>query len=205
MDIAGKNGSPSLETIEQDCWVKMLNGSLSYKDVFHNPVVANRNKEGVNMRTVVLRKADAIQKQLFFHTDIRSGKWKELQADPHVSWLFYNPAARVQIRAAGMAVLHCNDVVADEAWLKSTMSSRKIYMGEQGPSSIAGMPVSGLPQKFEMADPTPQESEAGRKNFGMVATNIQWMEWLWLNSAGHRRAAFHYHDDKSFSANWLVP
>jgi len=59
--------------------------------------------------------------------------------------------------------------------------------------------------KFDKEDPTPVESEAGRKNFAIISAQIQWMEWLWLSSSGHRRASFRYTADGKFSANWLLP
>ncbi len=194
-----------LPALEKDCWLRLLNGSLSFKNPFHHPVVANSNAEGVNMRTVVLRKVDTEKKELAFHTDIRSGKWAEIQADNKISWIFYNPAGRMQLRLSGHAALHHDDAIANEAWSKSTMSSRKIYSGKLGPSVVAAMPVSGLPSKFETADPTPEESEAGRKNFGIIITKIKWMEWLWLNSGGHRRASFKYDANDGCAGSWLVP
>jgi pyridoxine/pyridoxamine 5'-phosphate oxidase len=152
-----------------------------------------------------LRKVNIAEKQLAFHTDIRSGKWNDLQQQNKISWLFYDAAARIQIRLNGTAALHHDDKIADEGWQSSTMSSRKIYLGEQSPSAISPLPVSGLPTAFEANDPTPEECIAGRKNFGIVVTTITWMEWLWLNSRGHRRAGFKYLDDGSFTANWLIP
>lgn len=194
-----------LAALEKDCWLRLLNASLHYKDPLHNPVVANVNDQGINQRTVVLRKVDTEKKELSFHTDVRSGKWTELKKNPAVSWLFYNPAGRIQIRLSGAAVLHHNDIVAENAWQNSTLSSRKIYLGQNGPSSLSANPVSGLPPAFESADPTPEQSEAGRKNFGVVTTKISWMEWLWLNSKGHRRASFKYHPGGQFDTTWLVP
>ena len=195
----------SLEGLEKDAWLRLLNGSVKYKDVLHNPVVANVNDYGINLRTVVLRKVNIAKKQLAFHTDIRSGKWNDLQQKNNISWLFYDSPGRIQIRLSGTATLHQDDVVADEAWTASNMSSRKIYLGEIGPSVIAVSPVSGLPAAFEANDPTPEESKAGRKNFGIVITSVSWMEWLWLNSKGHRRAGFKYFEDGSFRADWLIP
>jgi pyridoxamine 5'-phosphate oxidase len=195
----------NLEGIEKDCWLRLLNGCLRYKDPLHNPVVANVNSKGVNMRTVVLRKVSQQEKQLAFHTDIRSGKWNDLHQQNNISWLFYDAAARVQIRLSGKAGLHHDDAVAEAAWAASTMSSRKVYLCNPGPSAITENAVSGLPAAFEANDPTPEESETGRKNFGVVVTIINRMEWLWLNSKGHRRAGFDYAGDGSFSANWLIP
>ena len=194
-----------LTALEKDCWLRLLNGSLSYKNPLHNPVVANNSIKGINLRTVVLRKVDTLTKELFFHTDIRSGKWKELREDNSISWHFYNPAGKLQIRLSGNVTLHQDDAIANEAWSNSKMSSRKVYMGESGPSAIIALPASGLSQKFETDDPSPEESEAGRKNFGVVSAQINWMEWLWLNSKGHRRATFVYSSPENFEANWLIP
>ena len=195
----------NLNSLEADIWQKLSAGCSSYKNPLHNVAVANVNEHGVNMRTVVLRKVWVNDKKLAFHTDIRSGKWSELEQQNNISWLFYDAASRLQIRLSGRAILHQNDSIANDAWEASSMSSRKIYMGEDGPSTISPIPVSGLPAAFESNDPTPQESEIGRKNFGIVVADIVWMEWVWLNSKGHRRAGFNYAADKSFTANWLVP
>ncbi len=195
----------TLEALEKYCWQRLLNASLSYKDVLHNPVVANVNIHGVNMRTVVLRKVWPDEKQLAFNTDIRSGKWADFQQDKNISWLFYDGPGRMQIRLGGIAALHHDDALANNAWEASTMSSRKIYLGKKGPSALSSLPVSGLPAAFESNDPSPGQSMEGRKNFGLVTADIQWMEWLWLNSKGHRRATFSYNSDKSLIANWLVP
>lgn len=195
----------SLDGLEKDSWLRLLNAALRYKDAMHNPVVANINQYGINIRTVVLRKVKPVEKQLVFHTDIRSGKWKELQQQNNISWLFYDAPGRIQLRLSGKAVLHHNDTIAEEAWEGTTVSSRKIYMSQLAPSEIAAQPVSGLPTALEAEDPTPEESKAGRKNFGVVVTSVTWMEWLWLNSKGHRRASFSYFDDGNFKANWLIP
>lgn len=195
----------NLAGLEKDCWVRLLNGSLRYKDPLHNPAIANVNKQGVNMRTVVLRKVWTETKQLAFNTDIRSGKWQELKDDNRLSWLFYDEEHKLQIRVCGTSTLHQNDTTADEAWTASSMSSRKIYMIEPGPSTITLKPENGLPAAFETADPTAEQSIAGRKNFGTVITKVLWMEWLWLNSKGHRRAEFNYKEDTNFKADWLIP
>ncbi len=195
----------NLTDLEKDCWIRLLNGSLKGRDAFHNATVANINKQGINMRTVVLRKVDNALKTLAFHTDIRSGKWKELNEDNNISCLFYDATGGVQIRLAGKVTLHNDDEMAAKAWLKSNPNSRKIYMGEVGPSKNSELPTSGLPAAFESANPTLEESETGRKNFGVVVTKVKWMEWLWLNSKGHRRASFKYTDNNNFEANWLVP
>lgn len=195
----------NIDALENEVWMRLQMGALNYKDALHCPVVANTNSAGVNMRTVVLRKVWPLQKQLAFYTDIRSGKWKELAAQKNISWLFYDAESRIQIRLSGKATLHQEGSIAAEGWNETNMNSRKNYLGEKAPSSVIDFPVSGLPAAFETNDPTPEESIGGRKNFGVVLTSVQWMEWLWLNSNGHRRATFAYLEDGSFTGNWLVP
>jgi pyridoxamine 5'-phosphate oxidase len=206
MDTITINGiNYTLSELEKDCWIKLLNGSLKGRDPLHNPTVANINEHGVNLRTVVLRKVNTAEKTLTFHTDLRSGKWTELQENNNISWMFYDAVGRFQIRLAGKASLHHDDAIADDGWLKTPANSRKIYMGEIAPSKKSIKPTSGLPLTFESTDPTMEESEAGKQNFGVVVTHVNWMEWLWLNSQGHRRASFTYNNDHSFDAAWLIP
>ena len=48
-----------LTALEKDCWLRLLNGSLSYKNPLHNPVVANNSIKGINLRIHTgLRKID---------------------------------------------------------------------------------------------------------------------------------------------------
>jgi pyridoxamine 5'-phosphate oxidase len=194
-----------LADIEKDCWIRMLNGSLKSKDAMHNPVVANIENGIVSMRTVVLRKVDTKNKTILLHTDIRSGKWNGLEKNNVVSWLFYDAQSRFQIRVGGIAKLHHNDSIADEAWGRSSANSRKIYLGDKAPSEISDIPTSGLDAKFESNNPTLEETEIGRKNFGVVVTKVNWVDWLWLSSSGHRRAKFKYDSELNLKGSWLVP
>lgn len=194
-----------LHAIEKDCWQHLVNGALQPGDAFHTPVVGNITAQGISMRTVVLRKTCPVSKLLYFYTDIRSGKWAALQQQNSTSWLFYDAKTAIQIRASGFATLHHTGELADKAWDGSNIMNRKNYLSVLAPSAETGIPTNGLPPEFDHADFTKAQSEAGRKNFGVVVTNIQWMEWLWLNKEGHRRANFIYAEDGHYTASWLVP
>ena len=63
-------------------------------------------------------------------------------------------------------------------------------------------PTSGLPEHIEQENFTQEESEIGFQNFGIVAIQVQNIDWLWLHHAGHRRAYFDYVNG-SFS--WMIP
>jgi len=194
-----------LPALEKDCWHRLVNGAVQGRNPMHNATVANLGEAGINMRTVVLRKVSPIEKRLTFYTDIRSGKWGEIEQDNSISWLLYDAAARIQIRASGLASLHQTDELADLAWSSSNVLNRKNYLSVLVPSAATLNPVSGLTQEMESEEITLEQTEEGRKNFGVITTQIKWMEWLWLNGSGHRRASFVYDEAGKFTANWLVP
>ena len=194
-----------IDAIEKDCWHRLINGAVQYKHPMHNCVVANLNDTGINMRTVVLRKAWAIEKQLAFYTDIRSPKWNELIINDTINWLFYDDKARIQIKITGIAVLQQQNEFANLAWANTNGKSRKNYETLLSPSTESLHATSGMPAELEGAEETNEISEAGRQNFGVIISNVKIMEWLWLGTNGHRRAKFTYHEDGSFTASWLVP
>ena len=195
----------TLKDIEKDCWVRLLNGAVKSRDPLHTPVVANLQAEGIAIRTVVLRATNTANKELSFHTDVRSVKWNNLKNSANTTWHFYDANARVQIRASGTATLHHNNLIADNAWIKTNVSSRKTYLGFDAPSTKSVVPSSGLLPEFDGENPSLEISEMGKKNFGVVVTKINWLEWLWLNSKGNLRAEFKYNKEEIIQANWLIP
>ena len=192
----------NLSDLETDCWNRLLTGANKSKDPFHTPCIATIVQKEVSMRTVVLRKAIPTERELRFHTDIRSKKWAELAHHNSISALFYDASSRIQLRVKGKAKLHVNNEITAEAWGKTTLSSRKCYLTEFSPSSLAASPTSGLAEHIEQENFTLLESEVGQKNFGIVSIIVESIDWLWLNHAGHRRAFFDYNNG---SYQWMIP
>lgn len=192
----------NLEDLEKDCWLRLVNGAIKSRDPFHTPCVATIDSGEVNMRTVVLRKALSTLRELRFHTDTRSNKWKELAINNSISALFYDASSRIQLRVKGKAVLHFNNDITAEAWTKTALSSRRCYLTIENPSSFSTIPTSGLTEKIEQENFTLEESEVGKDHFGIVAIQVESIEWLWLHHAGHRRAFFDYVNDCN---NWMIP
>ena len=201
-EVIINNISYNLEDLEKDCWLRLVNGAIKSRDPFHTPCVATIDSGEVNMRTVVLRKALPTLRELRFHTDTRSNKWKELAINNSISALFYDAYSRVQLRVKGKAVLHFNNDITTEAWSKTALSSRRCYLTNQSPSSFSAIPTSGLTEKIEQENFTLEESEVGKQYFGIVAIQVASIEWLWLHHAGHRRAFFDYVNDCN---SWMIP
>lgn len=191
-----------LPELEQDCWDRLVSGAVKSRTPFHTPSIATLHQGEVNLRTVVLRKTLATERELRFHTDIRSPKWQELSQNPSISALFYDAVDRIQLRVKGKAVLHHTNEITAEAWQKTSLSSRKCYLTRFSPSSYTDVSTSGLTDDIEHENFTLAESESGYSNFGIVSIQVQSIDWLWLNHAGHRRAFFDY--EKGVSS-WLIP
>jgi pyridoxamine 5'-phosphate oxidase len=192
----------SLNELEQDCWNRLVIGAKKSRNPFHTPSVATISIGEVSMRTVVLRKALPLERQLRFHTDIRSTKWDELIMNPSISALFYDAEDRIQLRIKGKAMLHHKNEMTAKAWETTSISSRKCYLTLHSPSSFTDSSTSGLSEDMEQENYTLAESEVGYTNFGIVSIQVQSIDWLWLNHAGHRRAFFDYIDG---SFQWMIP
>ena len=201
-EVIINNISYNLEDLEKDCWLRLVNGAIKSRDPFHTPCVATIDSGEVNMRTVVLRKALPTLRELRFHTDTRSKKWKELAINNSISALFYDASSRIQLRVKGKAELYFNNDITAEAWSKTALSSRRCYLTNQSPSSFSAIPTSGLTEKIEQENFTLEESEVGKEHFGIVAIQVESIEWLWLHHAGHRRAFFDYVNDCN---SWMIP
>lgn len=201
-EVTINNINYSIDELEKDCWIQLVNGTIKSRSPYHTPCVATLHNGEVSIRTVVLRKAIPLTKELRFHTDIRSNKWKELQDSNSIGVLFYDPSTRVQIRVKGKAILHFNDQMTSEAWQKMTLSSRRCYLSLASPSSFSAIPTSGLSDEIEHEKFTLDQSEVGAQNFGIVSIQVESIEWLWLNHAGHRRAFFDYVNS---IYSWMIP
>jgi 3-hydroxyisobutyrate dehydrogenase len=192
----------TLTDLEKDAWNRLVNGAVKSRDPLHTPCVATHSGNDISLRTVVLRKAIPESKELRFHTDTRSKKWQELTLNPTISALFYDAADRIQIRVKGRAELHFNNDLTTNAWQKTSLSSRRCYLTNFDPSSFTDHPTSGLPEHIEQENFTQEESEIGFQKFGIVAIQVQNIDWLWLHHAGHRRAYFFYVNG---SFIWMIP
>jgi len=192
----------SLTDLEQDCWSRLVTGAVKSRTPFHTPSIATLANGEVSLRTVVLRETLPEERELRFHTDIRSPKWNELLINPSISALFYDASERIQLRVKGKAVLHHIDDMAAKAWQTTSPSSRKCYLTEHSPSSFSDSSTSGLTEAIENENFTLEDSEVGYTNFGIVSIHVQSIDWLWLNHSGHRRAFFDYEKN---SSHWMVP
>lgn len=190
-----------LTAIAADLWARLQAATRGRHPGWHTPVVGTADGD---LRVMVLRGADAEAGALRFHTDARSPKAALIGDGAPVSLLFYDAAAKLQLRCAGTGRIGTRDPVTDAAWAGSSASSRRCYLAETAPSSRAVAPTSGLPAAVEGRVPTLDETEAGRANFATLIVTLLRIDWLYLAHEGHRRALFERNGSR-WDAGWLVP
>lgn len=187
----------NLPSIETRLWELLQQSVSSFKAPFHTGVVATVHEQQPEVRTVVLRHADAEQKKLFFHTDVRSPKVHQLEKQPQMSWLFYDKDIRMQLRLTATAIVHLDDEVANKAWEESRLSSRLTYS-----TSSASGTILLTPELIDLnqTQVEPELIDIAWKNFCVVETTVEQMDWVFLHHSGNRRALFHY-NSKQFQ--WI--
>jgi len=191
----------SLSRILDRSWRLLEMGGQESGEPFHTPSFATMGARGPRARTVALLRVDRLKRSIQCYTDARSAKAREIRNALFVSWLFYDPGKRVQIRLEGPSILHSDDLVATEAWATLPPANRRGYHGLAPGSRLKG-PRSGLPEHMTQRFPSRLESEAGRLSFAVLSCEITEMEWLDLNWEGHRRARFLW-TNEALEAEWL--
>ena len=194
----------SLDKIYLKIW-ELLKTGLSNRDLpFHIPVFICGHGNNADGRMVVLRGINEKDKNLWFHTDIRSKKIRTLKTNPIASLLFYDKEEKVQLRITGKTKINYQNNIAKKSWNKSAHMSRQCYLGNKAPGSEALLPTSGLTEEVDNHKYSIEESEIGYKNFCVVEIFIESIEWLYLAARGHRRAYFTL-KNSSVEKKWLIP
>lgn len=193
-----------LSRVLENCWQLLQRGAVDKKSPLHTPVIGTSSQMGVQMRTVVLRKTNIDQRQLFFYTDIRSAKIDQLKANSSLNWLFYHPKKNCQIRANGQVIIHHQDNLALEKWQTLPYYGRKTYGTILSPATSIPKANDNLPpiwkeDAIELAD-----TEYAYANFAVVVCDIHQLEWLALQRSGHQRAQFSFIHSE-WEGNWMVP
>lgn len=190
-----------LELILKEIRDHLHDGAVNRRSAMHTAVVGTSDGD---LRVMVLRHFDRDSLSLRLHTDARSPKVAGILDDPALSILFYDPEAKVQIRARGIAKVEKKGAVADAAWADSTPFARRCYLSECAPGAASDAAQSGLPEWVEGIVPTEDQLAPARENFAVIMVALSSFDWLYLANSGHRRAKFEIADG-IIESQWLVP
>ncbi len=181
-----------------DLWDRLGDAAARSKPPFHLPTLCTLRGDGGDegleptARVVVLRYAERGENggTVGCHTDVRGPKVAEVRANPRAAWVFYDPAARLQVRLSGVSCVLTDGPAVDAAWEATPPSARRCYLAPFAPGAVTDAPEPNVPPAVRKRDPTPQESAPGRAKFAVLRTAADSLEWLHLHHAGHRRAIF---------------
>lgn len=181
----------TLANTEQFVWQTLATACKDRHHGMHTPGIVTIGSDGHPApRTVVLRRVDAASRMIVCHTDARSEKVHEIEREPRIAWLFYDPQTRIQFRIAAMARIERDTPLAREQWQRSSLSSRRCYLAGITPGTLSDVMLTNVPVGMEGRSPSLAESEAGRRNFAIVVATVLRVDVLELATEGHRRVVF---------------
>lgn len=154
------------------------------------PVMATVSAEGTpEARVVVLRRSVRSAGTLTVHTDNRTNKVRELEANSSTVFCAWMPKDDLQIRIKAIVeILSGTDALP--SWDALPDSARRVYGGSPAPGVLLAHPS----EHAMCPDPAA---------FTILECHIQEIETLHLGRDLHRRARFRRQDD--WKGTWLVP
>jgi hypothetical protein len=174
-------------------WALLAEGVAKAASPFHTPALATIAERGPDVRTVVLRHADPVTREISCHTDWRSTKRSQIERVSDVCWLFYDPERKIQLRLRGRVSLHRMTDLAQERWSQCSLGSRRCYAAPVAPGTPVTEPM-----------PAPQGVEEGWEHFTVITSVVDSVDWLYLQAEGHRRALIRWRDDR-WETGWVSP
>lgn len=163
-------------------------------DPWRLPVLATVDDRGPDARTVVLRDVGVDATELIFFSDHRALKVAQIQRNPRVALVFYDPVNSVQLRVHGSAELLLKAHRKEDYWGRLTEIQRGNYRTLRAPGEAIERPESGV-------ESGPGD---GWEQFAVFRVAAHQLDWLWLARSGHRRAQFK-RSDARWSGYWVTP
>lgn len=196
----------NLDAVQNHVWEEIEAAADTPEHAFRRLTFGTVHDRAPDLRTVVLREANAEDHVLQFHTDRRSRKVEALRENERVAWHGWNPEAREQIRMQATATVHLDDNVAMDLWASQPPDSLAVYVRPSAPGSTLDDPDDALRPDANTEPTSKDDVAAGRQNFAVIRTVIDRIEWLHLHPDGHYRARFTYRPERGdVDATWVAP
>ena len=182
-------------------WNHLNDGVRKSKHQFHLFTIATIDENKPEQRTVVLRGVNKERSSIYFHTDKRSPKLKNIESNNMVSALFYDSSRRVQLRINCFAYIEKSEKALIKIWNSMRAQSKLCYMGPFKPSEQIENFTPNLP-RFSEKEITKKDEYLGLSRFCRVRLKVNELELLKLNYKGHKRMKFIF--GKSITCKWIA-
>jgi pyridoxamine 5'-phosphate oxidase len=175
-----------LAALHERLWEELDSAVRDKTHAWRTPVLATvGGHAGADARVVVLREVEVTNRSLVFFTDARSPKAAQMTARPAATMVMWSPTLGWQLRLAVSLQIETSGLAVSSRWARLQMSpAAQDYLAPRPP----GAAMSTAPER------------ESRAHFAVVAAQVQSMDWLALDAAGHRRAVFDKH-----GARWVQP
>lgn len=199
----GKSSPPpappqSLDGMRHRLLDGLTRGARDSRHPFHRPALATVNRLGhPEVRTVVLREFNRDSLNLFFYTDSRSPKVKELGDQPEAVWLFYDPRHQLQLRVTTRCKRYRSDEMKDPRWRRLSDAQKRDYRGLHAPGHAMDGPRAADP-------PARPEPRFGYEHFCLIGGKVVRADVLFLLREGHLRAQFDF-TKADAPGSWVAP
>lgn len=179
----------SLDEAWNQVFHELKRATVDPRHPFRTVWLSTMMKDGhPNCRTVVFRKLQDEQR-LFIYTDIRSDKAKEIDQNPAISLVFYNPHKKLQVKVLGTGVLHHSNEITEQEWKESGHRGAHSYTSTKAPGEVITNPAEAFQWDLEDAS-----------NFCVIEVFISEMEFLQLNGTQHLRS-----NKRNNELVWITP
>lgn len=192
------NPDPTLDGLIARIWQQLVRAKHDRKSDWRWMNAATVTADGrPKVRTVVLRDVWVDDQTVVFHTDRRSQKMLELDANAQTALHFHDRRAGEQLRMEGRA--RCSsETVRAAAWHTLPEPGRGLYQQKLAPGRDLGATAQvGLPQ-------TGDDDSDGYENFVVIEVQIAFIDWLSLNRGNHQRAQLEFRQ-RDWNGAWVAP
>jgi hypothetical protein len=175
-----------LAAIEHALWLELQQATQQRGHGWRTGVLATRDGDGADARTVVLREVDGAARAVLIYTDARSGKVAQALQHPHGVLVLWSPALGWQLRLQLALAVETAGLAVSSRWARVKLTP------------AAQDYISPLPPGSPLSTPVPER--ASREHFAVLTARVLSVDWLELHAEGHRRARFDAQGQR-----WLAP
>jgi hypothetical protein len=149
-------------------------------------VLATRDGDEADARSVVLREIDRAARTLLVYTDARSAKLAQIAAHPQGMLVLWSEELGWQLRLRVQLQAETDGLALASRWARIQLTP------------AAHDYLSPLPPGSPLAAPRP--ARGSRAHFAVLTAKVVSVDWLELHAEGHRRARF-----DAEGRRWLAP
>lgn len=182
-----RSADDELAALRERLWLELQRATEDRAHGWRTPVLATRDGDEVDARTLILREVDAAAQVLTCYTDARSPKVAQIAVHPQGKLVAWCPALQWQLRLTLRLQAELDGLAVSSRWTR-------LALRPQAQDYLSPLPP-GAPLPTPVAPP-----RAGRGHFALLRAEVLAIDWLGLRADGHRRARF-----DADGARWITP